>query len=80
MQQVDKHEVVPERSGELPTVSPAVAGRPSQHAYLAASRVVGPPNWGALQVTPLLPSLSPSLHRRCSAVLSATHVPRYVGV
>ena len=48
--QVDKHAVVPERAGELPTISPAVAGKPSQHAYLSASRVVGPPAWGASQV------------------------------
>jgi hypothetical protein len=48
--QVSKHPLVPERAADLPTVSPQVCGRPHSHAYLAASLVVGPPNWGALQV------------------------------
>lgn len=48
--QVQKHPLVPDRAAELPSVSPAVCGKPNRHSYAAASRVVGPPNWGALQV------------------------------
>lgn len=54
MWQVQKLPLVPDRAAELPSVSPGVCGKPHLHSYSAASRVVGPPNWGALQVT--LPS------------------------
>ncbi|CAL8462447.1 g1980 [Coccomyxa elongata] len=47
---VKKLPLVPDRAAELPTVSPAVCGTPHQHFYAAASRVVGPPNWGAFQM------------------------------
>ncbi|KAK9906660.1 hypothetical protein WJX75_005713 [Coccomyxa subellipsoidea] len=47
---VQKHALVPDRAAELPSVSPAVCGKPHLHSYSVASRVVGPPNWGAQQM------------------------------
>lgn len=66
--------MVPERAGELPTISPVVAGKPSQHAYLSASRVVGPPAWGASQValyfSHAVPPVVGALHRQLESFSS----------
>ncbi len=46
--------LAPDQAVEMPSVAPAVVGRPYTHAYMLASRVAGPHRcWGAPQVCAL---------------------------
>ena len=48
--QVDRHPILIDRASELPSVAPAVTGKPHKHAYVGSSRITGKSNWGPQQV------------------------------
>lgn len=48
--QVDRHPILNDRASELPSVAPAVVGKPHKYAYVGSSRVNDKSNWGPLQV------------------------------